>query len=568
LDQAYHPEGFYTFPSDEFTRNEILRAKQIGLNGVRVHIKVPLTRKLYWADRLGMLIMEDLPNFWSEPVPEAREESERTLRAMIERDYNHPSVFSWILFNETWGLRTEVAGEEVYLPETQEWVVEMYELAKELDPTRLVEDNSVCCNVGHTVTDLNTWHAYLPGWEWDDYLDTMADSVNYEDGWDVQRVPNVNSEFGNVWGYEGSTGDVDYSWDYHRAVNAFRRHPAIAGWLYTEHHDVINEWNGYWKYDRSDKITGMDALVDGMSLADLHAPLYIAVGDQLSRSVQPGEQVSVPLFASFMTGSRAYGEALVLHAELHGWNALGQEQGWWSGSRSVPYRPWMNESLEPLLVTMPEEPAVAVLAVRLEDAAGQVLQRNFTPCVVEGAPPADMTLPGGARARIVRFDPAAFSAADWSLGQSNVLDGLKVNGAGSGFFEYRVAWPDDVDPSSVQSAALVLEAGAKQLFGKEREDADEIEGDYMRGRGTLDNSRNPNAYPMTDLERFPSEVVVRVNGVRADRRLLEDDPADHRGILSWHSQLRDRRLREAGSYGQLLQVALPPEALERAAQAG
>ena len=67
LDQAYHPDGFYTFPSDEFTRNEILRAKQIGLNGVRVHIKVPLTRKLYWADRLGMLIMEDLPNFWSEP---------------------------------------------------------------------------------------------------------------------------------------------------------------------------------------------------------------------------------------------------------------------------------------------------------------------------------------------------------------------------------------------------------------------------------------------------------------------------------------------------------------------
>ena len=63
----------------------------------------------------------------------------------------------------------------------------------------------------------------------------------------------LNSEFGNVWGYEGSTGDVDWSWDYHRAVNAFRRHPKLAGWLYTEHHDVINEWNGYWRADRTAK---------------------------------------------------------------------------------------------------------------------------------------------------------------------------------------------------------------------------------------------------------------------------------------------------------------------------
>ena len=49
---------------------------------------------------------------------------------------------------------------------------------------------------------------------------------------------------------------------------------------------------------------------------------------------------------------------------------------------------------------------------------------------------------------------------------------------------------------------------------------------------------------------------------------MHDDPADHRGILSWHSQLQDRRLREAGSYGQLVRIALPQEALRRAQQAG
>jgi len=48
------------------------------------------------------------------------------------------------------------------LPETSVASVRDYRLAKSLDPTRLVEDNSVCCGSGHTETDLNTWHEYLP----------------------------------------------------------------------------------------------------------------------------------------------------------------------------------------------------------------------------------------------------------------------------------------------------------------------------------------------------------------------------------------------------------------------
>jgi predicted transcriptional regulator len=72
---------------------------------------------------------------------------------------------------------------------------------------------------------------------------------------------------------------------------------------------------------------------------------------------------------------------------------------------------------------------------------------------------------------------------------------------------------------------------------------------------------------MTDTVRFPSEVRVRVNGVVAGTFCLPDDPADHRGILSWHAQPRDKRLREAGSYGYLVQATLPAEALAAAAQA-
>jgi len=582
LDQAYHPDGFYTFPSDQVLRDEVLRARQIGLNGLREHVKVESPRKLYWADRLGVLIMADVPNSWGEPTPEMHQEIEGTLRAMIRRDYNHPSVFSWIPFNETWGLYTNVPkpGQEkpdrVYKPETQQWVASVYRLAKSLDPTRLVEDNSVCCGKGHTETDLNSWHAYLPGWAWDEELDKASKGTadgatwNFESGYKQGRQPNINSEFGNVWGYEGSTGDVDWSWDYHRAVNSFRRHPRVAGWLYTEHHDVINEWNGYWRFDRSEKDTGLQDLAEGMTLRDLHAPLYVAVGmpADLSRSVKAGETVEVPLWASFLTGSTAYGDGLVLETRLRSWDTLGRERTGSTTRRAVPFRPWMSEALAPLSVPMPAEPGVAVLSVALTDRGGAVLQRNFTTFVIEGAAPDEVTLGDGRRARLARVAPAAFSDARWSLKQWNVLDGLKVDGAGSGYFEYRVPWPKDVGISDLAAATFLVEASAKQLYGKDRPDAREMSGDYMRGLGTLDPSRNPNAYPMTDEVRFPSAVTVRVNGVAAGRHELADDPADHRGILSWHSQLKDKKLREAGSYGYLVEVPIPRAALEKAAAEG
>jgi hypothetical protein len=573
LDQAYHPEGFYTFPSDDFVRDEILRARRIGLNGTRTHVKVAIPRKLYWADRLGMLIMADVPNSWGEPNEEMRGEVLHALRGMIARDYNHPSIFAWVPFNETWGLRTEVDGEDAYLPETQEWVAAVYDTAKALDPSRLVEDNSVCCNVGHVKTDLNSWHAYLPGWAWEEELDEISANTrpgstwNFQEGRTQSGQPNINSEFGNVWGYRGSTGDVDWSWDYHRALNAFRRHPAIAGWLYTEHHDVINEWNGYWRYDRSEKFTGMGDLAEGMSLKDLHAPFYIATGGDLSRSVPPGAEVEVPLWASFLTGTDAHGEVFTLRTHLYGWDALGRRVSWSGATQEIPWRPWMSESLGPLSVTMPDEPAVAILELHLLDAGGQILHRNFTTFVVgEDTPLPDRSADG--RTRFLRVEPDAFSDTEWSLKQWEVLEGLKVNGAGSGWFEYRLPWPADVTSDDIDLAELRLEASAKQLFGKDRDDGEEVGGDFMRGGGSYDPSLNPNAYPMTDEVRFPSAVTFRINGVNAGRRELADDAADHRGILAWHAQLRDRVLREAGSYGELLTVAIPRAALDRAQASG
>jgi hypothetical protein len=574
LDQAYHPTGFYTFPSDSFTRMEILRARQIGLNGLREHIKIETPRKLYWADKLGVLIMADVPNWWGPPTDTAFREHDYAMREMIERDYNHPAVFSWIPYNETWGLETKVNGRNTYLPATQQRVVETVRLAKSLDSTRLVEDNSPCCGRGHTVTDLNSWHNYLPGWKWEDHLRMVSDSTypgspwNFERGYTQGRQPMINSEFGNVWGYEGSTGDVDWSWDYHRAINAFRRHPKLAGWLYTEHHDVINEWNGYWRFDRSSKETGIGELVDGMSLRDFHSPYYVAVGSALSQTARPDETVQVPLWASFLIGDRPAGDSLTLRTELYGWNSLGEKQRYATATRRVAYRPYMSEALAPLAVTMPHAPAVAVLALWLEDASGTVLHRNFTTFVVEGPAPTEVVVADGRRARVSSVPAASYTAARWSQKTWTVLDGLKVDGAGTGYFEYRIPWPAGLARSDVDDATFLVEASAKRLNGKDRDTTSRDNGDYMRGGGLQDPSRNRNAYPMTGATPYPSAVTVRVNGQLAGVRELADDPADHRGILSWHAQLRDGYLREAGSYGQLLRVHVPESALDAAARTG
>jgi len=577
LDQAYHPDGFYTFPSDEFIRDEVLRARQIGLNGLRIHVKVGQPRKLYWADRLGMLIMADVPNSWGEPDAEMRRETEHALRGMIRRDFNHPSVFSWVIFNETWGLFTSTGeGEKQrrYLPETQKWVEQMVALAKSLDPTRLVEDNSPCCGIGHTVTDLNSWHAYLPGWAWEEELariDTATypgSAWNFEEGYRQASQPNINSEFGNVWGYEGSTGDVDWSWDYHRAVDAFRRHPRIAGWLYTEHHDVINEWNGYWRYGRTEKETGLAGLAPGMSLRDLHSPLYIASGGGLSRRVQAGERVEVPLFASFFTDASDLGDSLSLRARLYGWDYLGQEETYEESTRRIACRPWMQGAIGSIAVNMPGKPAVCILALALEDASGKIHHRNFTTFIVEGEAPERATLANGRQARLLCVKTGDFSKAEWAQKQWEVLESRKVNGAGHGFFEYRFPWPKGQEVEGIETAGFLVEASAKQLFGKDQDDKTALSGDYMRGEGTFDPSRNPNAYPMTDETKYPSAVRITANGLPAGRYELPDDPADHRGILSWHYQLKDRKLREAGSYGYLLQAGIPKEALQAAAKSG
>jgi hypothetical protein len=573
LDQSYHPDGFYTFPSDEFMKEEIMRARNLGINGLRIHIKAEIPRKLYWADKLGLLIMEDVPNFWGEPTPEAKANWEYVAENEVNRDYNHPSIFSWVLFNETWGLfsKDSITGRHSYTPETQEWVRSWYQKVKGMDPTRLVEDNSPC-NFDHVITDLNTWHSYNPARQWSGLLDEVVSktfpgsSYNYIGGNVQGSQPMLNSECGAVWGYNGSTGDIDLTWEYHIMMNEFRKRPKIAGYLFTEFHDVINEWNGYYRFDRSKKDFGLDELCPGMAMNDLQRDLYVVAGDSFFHKYKGGESVSIPVGISAVTSKIP--EVLKIEYSTYGWNNEGEKFDWKKGEIQAKAEPFSFVSLEPIPVKLPEETAVMIFAVILKDSQGNILQRNFVPFRVEGKDTGDAT--------IISQSPSAFTNASWSIKHLSLQQGRKVWGMGSGFFEYEFALPPGLDTGKLASLEFRAELSARYPQEKYLEEgvAEGIGMTVVSNKGTIPGY-GKNSYPQTDEKTFSSTVVITANGQKIAEILLPDDPADHRGLLSWMNQEpgwewgnanRSKRwlLDEAGSYGYLVKARLDKADVQKA----
>ncbi|HEX2184212.1 MAG TPA: glycoside hydrolase family 2 TIM barrel-domain containing protein, partial [Chloroflexota bacterium] len=129
LDQGYWPGGLYTAPSDDALRADVAYAKRLGLNGLRKHLKVEDPRFAYWADRLGLLLWCDAPSpvRFTEP---ARRRLERDVRAMIARDFNHPSIIVWCPYNESWGLELKLGTD----PAVQAWIAGLYERLKASTP--------------------------------------------------------------------------------------------------------------------------------------------------------------------------------------------------------------------------------------------------------------------------------------------------------------------------------------------------------------------------------------------------------------------------------------------------
>jgi beta-galactosidase/beta-glucuronidase len=187
LYQSYYADGVYTAGDVQVLKDDIAYAKRVGFDLLRIHIKIDDPLLLYYADTLGILLLADFPNFGEGgDTPVGRRRFEETMRAAIARDFNHPSIVGWCLFNETWGFggQDEIVklinpkpptkpsdgidrapGAKLNNETSFTWVDEMWDLAKSLDPTRLVEDMSVVVwehveHYGHGRTDVNSWHFY------------------------------------------------------------------------------------------------------------------------------------------------------------------------------------------------------------------------------------------------------------------------------------------------------------------------------------------------------------------------------------------------------------------------
>ena len=148
--------------------------------------------------------------------------------------------------------------------------------------------------------------------------------------------------------------------------------------------------------------------------------------------------------------------------------------------------------------------------------------------------------------------------AEWSHGRWDVLGGKKDCGAGTGFFEYEFDAPKG-------ECVFRAEVSSKRLNAKDfkKDVSSSSDLDYMLG-GLADRSQNPNSYPQTTVaHKYPGSVKVYANGTLVATVELPDDPADHRGILSWFSQERAKdgknKLHEAGSYGYLVEAKIPAE---------
>jgi hypothetical protein len=126
LDQGFWPDGLYTAPTDSAMRNDLYTMKRLGYNLIRKHLKVEPERWYYWADKLGILVWQDMP-LASNQTPEDRNEFEAELHRMIAGRGNHPSIIMWIVFNEGGGqFDTQRLAQKVH-----EW-----------DPNRLVDESS------------------------------------------------------------------------------------------------------------------------------------------------------------------------------------------------------------------------------------------------------------------------------------------------------------------------------------------------------------------------------------------------------------------------------------------
>jgi hypothetical protein len=356
LDQDYYPDAIATPPSVAFLEDQMLKAKAMGLNCLRYHIKLADPRYYEVADRIGILLWVDYPN-WSRLTKTTQEKVRQGMQAMLRRDHHHPSIGIWTIINENWG--TDLVGNARH----RAWLKDTYHWLKAEDPTRLVVDNSPCVPNFHVQSDINDYHYYsaIPDNTpmWDRFVTGFADGSfpTYSPHGDAVQSgdePRIVSEFGNWglpdtdqlqnvdgtepwwfetgdewpegtvyphgvkkrfqrWGLNAVFGSWQHfieqtQWQQFRAltyeIDSIRRNPALAGYVLTEFTDVHWEANGLLDMNRTPK-----AYFEKMVAISGETTLLPIVKQ---RAVWSGAETEVAVGVSHLSGDALHGAQLVL----------------------------------------------------------------------------------------------------------------------------------------------------------------------------------------------------------------------------------------------------------------
>ena len=247
LDQGYWPDGIYTAPTDAALKFDIQKTKDLGFNTIRKHIKVEPARWYYWADRIGLMVWQDmpaLPNGRNDKLSAADKAGFRAdVSAIVDQLKGETSIIGWIPFNEGWG--------QWSIPAAAELAAQI----KQLDPSRLVDARSGanCCDTKGDphAGDVYDVHDYqgpgLPS------PDAERAAIDGEHGGLTLGIPD------HVWPNTpinpyGAVKDRDALIAGYVANTAVLRDKGVAkgmsGSVYTQITDVEGEHNGLYTYDR------------------------------------------------------------------------------------------------------------------------------------------------------------------------------------------------------------------------------------------------------------------------------------------------------------------------------
>lgn len=233
LDQGWWPGGLYTAPTDAALRSDIATTKRLGFDMIRKHVKVEPERWYYWADRLGILVWQDMPS-GDNDTPAAKTEFAEELRHVVDARRDHPSIVMWVPFNEGWGQH-----------DTRQVVAWL----KGYDPSRLVDNASGWTDMH--VGDVADMHTY-PGPGMPPLEPTRASVLGEFGGLGLPITGHLWVEKNN-WGYRTFTSRDSLGAAYRGLIGQLRFliGQGLAAAVYTQTTDVEIEVNGLMTYDRA-----------------------------------------------------------------------------------------------------------------------------------------------------------------------------------------------------------------------------------------------------------------------------------------------------------------------------